>query len=176
VLSSLVNKRIVIHTILLSFFMIGLLYLGGFIINVTESYPLGLYRKVSGAFNKGDKVVFCLKEGPVDYLRSVHKLPFHGGGCKTYPFILKTVYAVGGDVVSLLDKGVFINGGMIENTRIKSRRLMNKYIGSLARSFKLREGQYFLLSNKHPNSFDSRYFGAVDQSDIISKVRLVWAF
>jgi len=88
---------------------------------------------------------------------------------------MKTIYAVGGDTVSLGEE-VSINGAMVKNTHIKSRKLMNKYISAPNKAFKLREHEYFLLSNKHPDSFDSRYFGVINRGEIISKAELIWPF
>jgi len=39
---------------------------------------------------------------------------------------------------------------------------------------RLQSGQYFVLSNRIPNSFDSRYYGPVSQADLIGVYRPLW--
>jgi len=39
---------------------------------------------------------------------------------------------------------------------------------------RLQKGQYFVLSNRIPNSFDSRYYGPVSQSEVIGVYRPFW--
>jgi len=169
------NARIIFYMIFSSSLVLVALYFGGFIINITKSYPLGFYKKTEGKYNKGDMVGFCLKENSIDYLKRIKKLPVSGGLCGTHPVVLKTVYGISEDIVSL-DNFVSINGKKIENSNIKKSKLMAKYVSISNKSFKLEPGDYILLSTRHPDSFDSRYFGAVNRSRILFKVRPVWTF
>ncbi len=39
---------------------------------------------------------------------------------------------------------------------------------------RLHKGQYFVLSNRIPNSFDSRYYGPVSRSDLLGVYQPLW--
>jgi type IV secretory pathway protease TraF len=41
---------------------------------------------------------------------------------------------------------------------------------------RLAHGELFLMSNTHPASFDSRYFGPVRASDVIGSAQPIWTW
>ena len=87
-------------------------------------------------------------------------------------WLLKPVAAESGDVVCALGRIIFING------RVRAKALLHDKAGRLMPRWKgcsrLRTGQYFVLS-KRPDSFDSRYFGAVDSRHVVGRAELVFS-
>jgi conjugative transfer signal peptidase TraF len=86
--------------------------------------------------------------------------------------LVKRVAATPGDLICARGRGIYINGAWAAarfNTDA-SGRPMPWWQGCK----RLRDGQLFLLSADAPTSFDGRYFGASQGSDVIGKARLVW--
>ncbi len=79
------------------------------------------------------------------------------------------VVAVGGDTVEISDsERVIVNG----NTLIESRIFYNtpRYEGFTEYPLTLGPDEYFLLVDSRQGGTDSRYYGAVDRSDILGTV------
>ena len=86
-------------------------------------------------------------------------------------WLLKPVAAESGDVVCRLGHIIFVNGC------VRARALLHDKAGRLMPGWngcsRLRKGQYFVLS-KRSDSFDSRYFGAVDSQHVVGRAELVF--
>ena len=133
--------------------------------NATASAPIGLYAVVPGAsIEPGDMVVARVPERYRLLAASRRYLP------SNVPLV-KRVTAYAGDEVCALGKDIFFNG-----RRIASRRAadadglpMPWWSGCVL----LRGRQLFLLMDS-PSSFDGRYFGPTEGSDVIGKARFLW--
>lgn len=151
--------------------------MAGFRVNVTRSYPLGLYRVVgnASAVERGSVVIVCL---PPEWARFALQREILGPGhCEGGSYGLgKMVLATGGDVVELRRDGLTLNGHPVPNSRTlkwdSHGRPMPHYSWGM---HVLRPGEVWLFSPYHPAAFDSRYFGPVSTSRIRSVVRPVWA-
>lgn len=73
---------------------------------------------------------------------------------------IKRVYAVPGDTIEIIDNGIYING--IKLSQYSCEQDDCKFV--------LEDGEYYLLGDNCNNSVDSRSFGCVPKSRIISKV------
>ena len=78
--------------------------------------------------------------------------------------IIKRIYAVQGDVVELRADGVYINKIFITCNSNKYEKV--KYL--------LGESEYFVLGDNYEQSIDSRYFGVINQDEILGKVIYEW--
>ncbi|MBV1691408.1 S26 family signal peptidase [Novosphingobium sp. G106] len=135
--------------------------------NVSASVPLGLYSVAPGAeIAPGDMVVARLPE-PYRMLAATRRyLPVH------VPLV-KHVAAAAGDEVCALRSNIFVNGIRVAMRRIVDAegRAMPSWQGCV----RLSGRQLFLLIADNPASFDGRYFGVTQGSDVIGKARLLWA-
>ena len=152
-------------------------YLAGVRINTTKSVPVGVYWAVSTPVRKGDYVIFCPpRVGVFDEAkaRGYISAGFCPGG---YGYLMKRVLAAKDDTVSVGDEGVRVNGELLPLSAPlrtdKGGRLMPRY---QARRFTLGASELLLMSDVSPTSFDGRYFGPINRSQLRTVVRpvLTW--
>ena len=162
-----------------AFFGVALLgagLLAGFRVNVTRSYPLGLYQVVgdASAAQRGSVVIVCL---PPEWVRFAMRRDILGSGhCDGGSYGLgKMVLAVGGDVVELRPDGLSVNGVPVPNgtplERDSRGRPIPHYVWG---RHALRQGEVWIYSPYHVAAFDSRYFGPVTVTRIQAVIRPVW--
>lgn len=157
-------------------------YLFGMRINRTHSLPVGLYWVVERPPRRGDIVAFWPDGGAAirEARRRGYILPGvynADSGGQGYGLMLKKLAAVQGDVVSITDDGVFVNGLLIPNTRPLSCDNVGDPLPVVRfRDRLLGENEALFISDYLPRSFDSRYFGVQNMRQIVEVVRpiLVW--
>lgn len=134
--------------------------------NASASSPVGLYR-VSPADDvaRGDIVVAWAPPAARAMAAQRHYLPGN------VPLV-KHVAAVTGDWVCTEGDMIFVNDDLVARRlrRDPSGRPLPWWAGCRA----LVQGETFLLMPAGPTSFDGRYFGITQASDIVGKARLIW--
>ncbi len=161
---------------LLGVALLGAGALAGFRVNVTRSYPLGLYR-VGGdasAVERGSVVIVCL---PPEWARFALRREILGPGhCEGGSYGLgKMVLAMGGDQVELRRDGLAVNRAPVPNGRTLERDSRGQRMPHYPWGrYTLRPGEVWLYSPYHPGAFDSRYFGPVTVTRIQAVIRPVW--
>lgn len=150
----------------------------GLRVNVTRSYPLGLYRVVGGAADveRGSVVVVCLPEA---WSRFARQRGYLGPGwCPAGDYGLgKMVVAVGGDAVELRADGLTVNGQGVPNSRPLPRDAQGRPVPHHPFGRRqLREGELWLYSPYTAGAFDSRYFGPARAEWVRAVVRPVWTW
>lgn len=150
----------------------------GYYINITKSYPLGIYKSkdISSLETARGKLVFACVDplNPVVELADRKKILAHGSRCpntEIAPF-LKRLVAVPGDNISVTEKGIEINGKLQNNSTLEF-----SYFSKLIHpgdSLVLTQNQYWIMSDYNKKSFDSRYFGAVEGSQIVNIAEPIW--
>lgn len=149
--------------------------LGGFRINLTRSYPLGLWRiePLNRDVTIGDRVFICLPLGAAATL-ALERNYLPRGLCpsRSGPLI-KTVVAVAGQQVAIDDE-VIIDGKLLPSSRIlhadAEGRSMPAFCGG-----KVGAGAVFLHSD-FEGSYDSRYFGPIPTSGVLGLAREIITF
>ena len=134
--------------------------------NASASAPIGLYLITPDAqIESGDMVVARLPLRMRDLAAARHYLP------SNVPLV-KRVAAIAGDEICTLGANIYRDGRWIAARKsVDGRgRAMPRWQGCHI----LRGGQVFLLMDA-PDSFDGRYFGITEPSDVIGKARLIWA-
>lgn len=152
---------------------VGLLFLGivccaiGARINTTRSIPLGLYWTSSKPAEKGDYVMFCPPPlGVFDIAKERGYI--RAGFCPgDYGYMMKRILAAKNDAVTIADDGVRVNGRLLPFSTVlkadKGGRPLSRY---QADNYTLNEYQVLLMTDVNPLSFDGRYFGPIDRSQI----------
>jgi conjugative transfer signal peptidase TraF len=149
-------------------FVISVMFrLSGIYINTTPSFPLGLYKVVNQPVTKGAYVSFCPPQGKVFEL-AVARRYINSGDCPGgYGKLLKRVFAQAGDSVLIDEAGIQVNGQLLLN----SGQLVLDADGQPLPQFRFKwqrldAGEYLLLSDINPQSFDARYFGLIRRAQI----------
>lgn len=125
-----------------------------FVVNTTQSFPPGLYRKIYAMPQKGDVVLFCPPDIPI-FREALQRRYLAYGLCPAGTgYMIKRIVGTAGDSFSISEQGVSINGHFLP---MSARRIhMEHAVTPLARALKREE---VLLMSPHPLSFDGRYIG-----------------
>jgi conjugative transfer signal peptidase TraF len=135
--------------------------------NASASAPIGLYAVSPGVPTApGDMAIVRLPERHRRLAATRRYLPMN------VPLV-KRVAASARDEVCASGQQIWVNGRLVvERMGVDGAgRPMPSWTGCV----RLRGKQRFLLMDA-PASFDGRYFGVTDGSDIIGKARLLWAW
>ncbi|ASQ90959.1 conjugative transfer signal peptidase TraF [Prosthecochloris sp. GSB1] len=137
------------------------------IYNATDSLPHGIYRVIKQqTYERGDLIVFPVPE-------RVRSLVIERGWLKPDSYLIKPVAAINGDNVWITCGQVFVNGmsfGVIKKQDRKGLPLPSLVINDT-----LSAGEIAVLQ-RSDDSFDSRYFGPIDESQIIGRAVTIWVF
>lgn len=168
-------RNVVLGVAALGAFVAGSAIALGITPNITDSMPVGFYRKIplSGAPQRGQLVIACMPQWAVVYRRKAG-LETRNGPCPGNSIsILKIVAATPGDTVRVTDAGVYVDGRLWPNTRLHALNSRGGPIprGYLHRMIVIAPGSYWLMTPRL-DSFDSRYWGPATQ--ILSGAVPVW--
>jgi conjugative transfer signal peptidase TraF len=130
-----------------------------YILNLSHSVPVGLYRLKGPSPQRGDFAVIQLGEPWRNLAQS-------RGYLLSKAWLIKPVAALAGDSVCRSGREISINGRIsaIAQLRDEKGRLLPKWDGCKA----LAQDEMFLLSDVD-GSFDGRYFGVTPRSALIAK-------
>jgi conjugative transfer signal peptidase TraF len=146
-------------------------YAVGARVNTTGSIPVGLYRTSGKPAGKGDYVMVCPPPSGVFDMakeRGYIQAGFCPGG---YGYLMKRILAAKNDTVAVADDGVRVNGRLLPFSKVlkvdQSGRPLPRY---QADTYTLNEHQVLLMTDRNPLSFDGRYFGPLNRSQIKSVI------
>ena len=128
---------------------------------VTPSMPKGFYfvRPVK-QLQSGNIAVFSPPSAILKLMLKHHWIPDDG-------LMMKYVFAVPGDNVCLREHQVWINGRVM--AKIFQDYEPGKSLPHAHFCGQLAKGQYLLMSTQVAHSFDGRYFGPIDEQNIVGK-------
>ena len=159
ILRSKIIQNIVLTLACLMLFLLIILNTIGqkYVINVTPSIPIGIYRvyDFDGNIQKGDLVMYKIEE-------KYQKLTALKG---TNFASLKPVAGLYGDKIEIKNRRIYVNGEDYGEVVIDKRLTMFKE--------DLKENEVLTLS-KRKLSFDGRYYGAISKDKILKKGKLVY--
>ena len=141
-------------------------------INTTKSIPLGLYWTSGAPMEKGAYVLFCPPERAIfeeAKARGYLGAGFCPGG---YGYLMKRVLAAKDDTVSVADDGVRVNGELLPLSVPRRADGAGRPIPRYPAGHRtLGDRELLLMSDVSATSFDGRYFGPIDQSQIETVIR-----
>jgi conjugative transfer signal peptidase TraF len=155
----------------------ALVYAAGARINTTKSIPVGLYWVSSAAVEKGAYVLFC--PPPVPVFNEARARGYIGAGfCPSgYGYMMKRILAAKGDHVAVSGEGVRVNGELLP---LSAPRTVDAGGRALPRfqtdHYTLGVAEVLLMSDVSRTSFDARYFGPVNRSQIQTVVSPVFTW
>jgi len=149
-------------------------YVAGARINITKSIPIGLYWTSAAAVDRGAYVLWCPpKDGVFDdaKVRGYIGSGFCHGG---YGYMMKRVLAAKDDVVSVADDGVRVNGALLPHSKpIHADKFGRPLPCFWASTYTLSNAELLLMSDVSNTSFDGRYFGPINRSQVQTVIRPV---
>jgi conjugative transfer signal peptidase TraF len=125
--------------------------------NASESVPIGWYFVAKHRPKIGEIAVIKPTDWVQIYASSRGYLPQN-------VWLLKPIYAVHPSIICRFGSHVFVNGKQVAKAKSvdKMHRVLPVWKGCIA----LSPTQYFVLG-RHRDSFDSRYFGPVERSQVV---------
>lgn len=134
--------------------------------NASASAPIGLYRVTPGApLDRGDMVIARTPLSVRALAANRHYIPAN------VPLV-KRVAGMPGDRVCAIGTTVTLNGRVLATRRASDHlgRPLPWWNGCRT----LRDGALLLLMAGTPDSFDGRYFGSTETSDVVGKATALW--
>jgi type IV secretory pathway protease TraF len=125
--------------------------------NASESVPIGWYYVAK----RQPKIREIAVIEPTDWMQ---KYASSRGYLPKNVLLLKPVYSVHPSIICRFGSHVFVNGKQVAKAKVmdKFHRVLPVWKGCIV----LSSTQYFVLG-RHRDSFDSRYFGPVEQSQVV---------
>lgn len=172
------NITVVVATAGASILMLGVVcYVTGARINTTKSIPVGLYWTSSKPVEKGAYVLWCPpKAGVFD---DAKERGYIGAGFCTggYGYMMKRVLAAKNDSVTVTDDGVRVNGELLPFSKpIKADSVGRSLPRFQADHYMLGNFEVLLMSDVSDTSFDGRYFGPINISQIKTVIQPVFTW
>lgn len=134
----------------------------------SKSMTKGLYLiRPAKSFHRNDIALFRPPIQIRSYMVNAHWIPKNS-------WMLKKIWGLPGDLVCWEGNYLQINNKKIRllKSEIKKHQYLENYLPTLKGCHELQKDQYLLLSNKVKNSFDGRYFGPTNKSQILGKAYL----
>ena len=146
----------------------------GIRLNLSGSIPPGLYRTTAGVPERGTTVLACLPSSIARFARTRGYVPT--GSCEdgSAP-VGKVVAATAGDTVEVSTHGVSVNGRILRNSAPLRYDSKGRGLPLLAVAPRVvPPAEIWLVSPYSPQSFDSRYFGPIPTSRVVSRIEPLW--
>jgi conjugative transfer signal peptidase TraF len=138
------------------------------VFNPSDSVPRGWYRvETADELHRGDTVLVRLPARVQAFAAQRGYLP------DGVP-LLKRIEALPPQKVCIRDRVVFVDGHAVATALAHDAQHRSLPTWSGCRA--LAAGEVFLLSDSHPASFDSRYWGPINVSDVIGSARPLWTW
>jgi len=157
---------------------LALLAAGWFVglrLNLTGSLPVGLYLESRATPVRGAIVLACLPPEVAAFARERAYVP-RGGTCPGGVLrVGKPILAIAGDTVSVTPTGLLVNGAPVPNSQPLAADRRGRLLPRLAVGrYVVGPGELWVLSSYSRLSFDSRYFGAIQASQVRARLRRLW--
>lgn len=169
------TRRALVHVLRLVLIFFGLIVacaILGIRFNLTESLPQRVFIVTND--DSAPIVEFC-PQGPAARL-SIERGYRRPGICADGGApLLKPVVARPGDVVEVSSNGIMVNGKLLRNSAPRAKDSRGRPLNSWPEgTYVVAAGFIWVVSQYHPLSFDSRYYGPVPIALIRHHLRPLW--
>jgi conjugative transfer signal peptidase TraF len=149
-------------------------YAAGARINTTKSIPIGLYWISNEPVAKGAYVMFCPPQSGV-FVEAKERGYIGAGFCPGgFGYMMKRILAAKNDIVAINDEGVRVNGELLPLSVPRKVDTVGRALPQFhVDHYTLGEAELLLMSDVSDISFDGRYFGPVNRSQIKAVIRPV---
>ena len=167
-------RKLIIAIWVFIFIVLGTVFIfriNNYILNISQSLPIGIYQKIDSYDYKIDDYVIV--KVPEEYKEFIYSRGYMGTDELSAKTMLKKIKGINGDSFEVIEGSLIKN-----NTEIIAKVLSKDSKGrNLPKISKitLKNGEYCLLG-EHPYSLDSRYLGKFEEKDILYKVRPIITF
>ena len=146
----------------------------GFHLNTSNSIPEGIYVETGGQVQRGAIVLVCPPGSTAfEEARARGYLTYSMSCPGNFGHMMKRVVGMPGDTVAQSRERIAINDQEMPNSASLSKDRAGRPLGPFtAGEIALGSGQVYLMADTE-QSFDSRYFGAVDAKHIVAVIRPV---
>lgn len=153
----------------------GVGFLAGLRVNLTPSYPLGLWRvePLERDVGVGDRIFMCPPRTAAFELARERGYLGHGLCPGWFSPLIKTVVAIAGQHV-VIDRSVAVDGVQLAHSFVRPTDGEGRALAP-ASSGVVPPGQVFLFS-KFAGSYDSRYFGPISAAGVLGLARPLLVF
>lgn len=144
----------------------GIGFLTGLRVNLTPSYPLGVWRiePLARDLTVGDRIFICPPQVPAFELARVRGYLGRGLCPGWFSPLIKTIVAVAGQHV-VIDGSIAIDGVRLAHSSVRPADGQGRALTPAAGGI-VPDGQLFLLS-EFAGSYDSRYFGPTPAAGVL---------
>ena len=160
-----------------SILIFSTLYLSGFRLNHSTSYPPGIYQLIDSGktYTKGDLILFCPPENESVKI-AIERRYLEPGLCQSGSEpIIKRIVGQAGDQVTLTDV-IKIKGRKLEFAKVLKQDSNNRPLSRMNNQI-IPSGYFYVHSEHAPKaSYDSRYFGLIKENQIIGHIKEVYIF
>lgn len=155
----------------------GILFIFGGCINTSNSIPLGLYWITKHSIQKSEYVLFCPPQKPI-FQKALTRGYIHSGFCPGgFGYMIKRVLATYGDTVSINPFGVWVNNQFVAHSVPYPKDEQDRPLPELhLHQYTLKNSELLLMTDQSELSFDARYFGLINQSQVKAVIKpvLTW--
>jgi conjugative transfer signal peptidase TraF len=171
-------KRFTVYVgVMMSSFMVyGLVYAAGIRLNTTPSIPVGVYRLSNEPVEKGAYVLFCPPPAAVFDMAKAHGYLGAGYCPGGYGQLMKKILAVQDDVVSIGTDGVRVNGQLLPLSAPIKADGTGRPLPDYKATRVLGSAEVLVMSDSNSGSFDGRYFGPIQRSQIQGVIRPIFTW
>ena len=154
----------------------GLIYAAGIRVNTTSSIPLGVYQLSNKPVVKGAYVLFC--PPPVAVFAMAKARGYVGAGfCPGgYGQLMKRLVAAKNDEVTINAEGVAVNGQRLPLSKPIKLDGGSRPLPNYDKSWVMDSDEVLVMSDSNSGSFDGRYFGSIQRSQIEGVIRPVFTW
>jgi conjugative transfer signal peptidase TraF len=161
---------------MLVFILTGLANTIGIRINTTPSIPLGVYRLSNEPLVKGAYVLFCPPPAAVFDMAKARGYLGAGYCPGGYGQLMKKISALQDDVVSIGTDGVRVNGQLLPLSAPIKADGAGRALPDYKADCVLGSTEVLVMSDSHSGSFDGRYFGPIQRSQIQGVIRPIFTW
>ena len=167
-------RKLIIAIWVFIFIVLGTVFIfriNNYILNISQSLPIGIYQKIDSYDYKIDDYVIV--KVPEEYKEFIYSRGYMGTDELSAKTMLKKIKGINGDSFEVIE-GSLIKNNIEIIAKVLSKDSKGRNLPKISK-ITLKNGEYFLLG-EHPYSLDSRYLGKFEEKDILYKVRPIITF